>query len=319
MAPLVYMAIYFNKDYIFDLYSILKDGYLESKSIKFTKDKSNSLKLEKSCKDRESSGNKLTKSNKKCYKDITKENCKGQDISKDINNDFSATLDNKKGNKNDISVKEIYPPFYLFDKLRNIMINENMIKNMTKEDIVKKRIECGDYVEFKGCISTISILNSINNLIDIIEAYDSKELDKLLKDDPILKNSITNYTVILNQLKNMSSYLSKNNTVNMIMDLDKCKIVLNVNINYFSQKNAYIYDNAYSSCNVLCKVINIADNGKTIDLFAKTGMSNYYRKFLLSLKPYLELLNQNNIIIPMEFITEIVEPAIQVIPIAIYV
>lgn len=310
MPSIMDIPIYLDKGFILDLYSILIDGYLESKSIRVINDKSDSIRLQKSCRKQKS------KDKKKSNNDKVKNKIRDRALSN--YDEFLGSLDDRNSNRNECSIKRVYTTFYLLFSLKDRMYKKNMIRNITEEDILKNNIKCGEYVEFNGNISIDTTLNKVNNLIDIIECYDSNELNKLLVDKQI-GSSITNYTVILNILKTLSAHLTKNNTVNMVMDLNQCKAVLNVNLNYFSDKNAYIYDEAFSACKVLCKVTNVVDSTKNIDLLAKTGMSQYYTEFLNSLNPYLNLLNDNNIITPKDLLISIEQPAIQVIPMAIYV
>ncbi len=80
-----------------------------------------------------------------------------------------------------------------------------------------------------------------------------------------------------------------------------------------------MYDITYCNCKVLCKVLKIVQDKSNIDLLRKTGMSSYYNKFLKSINPYFSILNDNDILTFNNIVTSIQGPAIQALPIAMYV
>lgn len=307
----ILMPIYANREIILDLYSIIIDGYLESVSIKRVEDKSDNFRVQ--------NGRKNVKSNdfKKSYTSKDKISIAENECI-DKYRDFSGTIDDKNSIRDEISVKRIYTNFHILNKLKNVMVAENMIKYMKKGKISSENIVRGEYIEVEGCISPISLITEINTMIDIIETYDDKELNKLLKNQQD-REVFMDYSIILKHLKNLNKQLSSHNTTNMIIDCGYYKVVLNINTNNFSDKNVYMYDNVHCNCKVLCKVIKVVDENKHIDLLCKTCMSSYYNELLKSISTHLDILRENNIILPNNIITEIKGPAIQAIPIAIYV
>ena len=307
----ILMPIYVNKDVILDLYSIVIDGYLESTSIKRIKDKSDNFRIQNGGKNVESSDLKEAYTSKDKIS-VVEDGCI------DKYRDFSGTIDDRNSIRDEISVKRIYTNFHILNKLKDAMIEQNMLKYMEKEKSSCKNVDCGEYIEVNGCISSISPMNQINTMIDIIETHDDKELNKLLESEEN-RNTLTDYSIILRHLKNLNGRLNKHNTTNMIMDCGNSKIVLNVNTNNFSDKNVHMFDNVHCDCKVLCKVIRIVDENEHIDLLCKTCMSSYYNELLKSFTTHLDILRENNIIIPDNITTTIKGPAIQVIPIAIYV
>lgn len=312
MRDKFFMPIYLNKFLVLELYSFFIDGTIESTSIRLSHDNLGAFKFQKSNKNGETSSGKISGS--KSISGIEKECNFTNDCSNSTSNEFVGNLEGRNTNKNEITLKKISTNFSTFNNLRDIMIKDNMFKEITQEHIINKKVKCGEYVEFKAIIESINLLNDVNNLIDILESYDCKELDKLIKE-----KTYTNYSVILKELKLLSSYLCKNNTINMIMNMSQSHAVLNVNLNYFSDKNSYVYDTCDAECRIFGKVIRTPVNNENICLLSKTGMTNYYREFLESLQPYLEILNENHIITPKSFIVDVEFPAIQVIPIAMYI
>lgn len=308
MALNVPVPIYLNKDIIYDLCSVMLDGYSESKALKCSRNNEKALKLSGEASSKSSNDNRKTCSSKDCSR--------VKDRSCTLANDIEGTFQNENESKYELNFKKQYTLFYLFINLRKSMKNNNLIKNISKEDIINGRIKDGEYVELEGTICADTPLNRVNNLIDIIESYDSRELDKLMKDSE-MADSITNYSVILKILIKLSNYLSKNNTLSLMVNLHGCSVYMNVNVNYFSDRNAFIYDNVDSFSRVLCKVVKTISKDQEINLFSKTGMDEYYKNFILSLNPYLELLQRNKIIMP-HFEIQVNGPAVSVIPIAMF-
>ena len=110
-----------------------------------------------------------------------------------------------------------------------------------------------------------------------------------------------------------------NNTTDIVLSKNSFNMVLTVNLNDFSNKNAYVYDLAHSELRVLGKVSRIVDGDNYFDLLRKTATSDYYNRFLESLAPYLGILNNNGILVPYKFTTKVDGPGLNIIPIAIYV
>ncbi|MCB2311477.1 hypothetical protein LGL55_09455 [Clostridium tagluense] len=307
MIANIYMTIYLNKSLMLDSYSILGEGYIESRSIRCVADKSDNIKLQMSSKNQIVEGEKISNNDK--------EKNKANDTTSTNIGDVLGMVDDRNINRNEITIKKIYTSFNLFNNFRNDMFNKKICRVIDENNIIENDIVCGEFVELEATLIDYSLSNYVSNLIDVIECYDSKELDKLLK-NATLPNSIINYSIILKQLKVLKIYLERNSTVNMIMKMGACTVVANVNLNFFQDKNSYIYDNANFKSKVLCKIVK---SGEPINLLSKTGMEYYNNEFLISIAPYLNILKENNIIIPEDCITEIVKEAIEVIPIAIYI
>ncbi|EPY2272853.1 DUF6414 family protein [Clostridium sporogenes] len=308
MNELMPMPIYLNEKLLSDIYPIVIDGFIESKSIRFMRDKSDFIRLQTGRKNQSSEDNKISNNDK--------EHNKIEDISQSMVNDFSGSLDDRSVNRNELTIKRIYTKFYLFYDLRNTLINKNMLRYITDQDIFNNNLIPGEYVEFDSNIISESTCNEITNLLDIIKCYDSKELNKLLQNTDMEKY-ITNYTIIEKQLEILKKLLETNDYANVVTRFNQCKAVLSVDKKCFCSQS--IYDNSYFPCRVLGKVLRCENNKGSICLLDKTGMEDYYIDFINSLEPYLDILRSNNIVTPKSIITEIKAPAIHIMPIGMYV
>ncbi|WP_243156307.1 hypothetical protein [Clostridium sporogenes] len=272
------------------------------------RDKSDFIRLQSGRKNQRSEESKISNNDK--------DHNKIEDISQSMINDFSGSLDDRSVNRNELTIKRIYTKFYLFYDLRNALINKNMLRYITDQDIFNNNLIPGEYVEFDSNIISESTCNEITNLLDIIKCYDSKELNKLLQNTDMEK-SITNYTIIEKQLEILKKLLETNDYANVVTKFNQCKAVLNVDKKCFCSKS--IYDNSHFPCRVLGKVLRCENNKGSICLLDKTGMEDYYMDFINSLNPYLDILRNNNIVTPKSIITEIKAPAIYIMPIGMYV
>ncbi|WP_242862564.1 DUF6414 family protein [Clostridium sporogenes] len=308
MNELMPMPIYLNEKLLSDIYPIVIDGFIESKSIRFMRDKSDFIRLQSGRKNQRSEESKISNNDK--------DHNKIEDISQSMINDFSGSLDDRSVNRNELTIKRIYTKFYLFYDLRNALINKNMLRYITDQDIFNNNLIPGEYVEFDSNIISESTCNEITNLLDIIKCYDSKELNKLLQNTDMEK-SITNYTIIEKQLEILKKLLETNDYANVVTKFNQCKAVLNVDKKCFCSKS--IYDNSHFPCRVLGKVLRCENNKGSICLLDKTGMEDYYMDFINSLNPYLDILRNNNIVTPKSIIAEIKAPAIYIMPIGMYV
>jgi hypothetical protein len=288
------IPIYANRSLILDLAAGLIDGYIESTSYKKALALTGNIRANKDYKVQETSEDKL----------------------KVTTDDESSYFDGKADYRNEFNVKNIYTTFYFLNNVREALIDQNLVRNITEKEVQEGKIKGGEYVEFAGNLSTNSLCSIVATIIDILSSYDIKALDELIKNKV---GGINNCSSILNQLKSLSNCLNRNNTTDIIMDIGSCCAVLDINNNNFSDKNAYVYDTANTQCRVLCKVIKYADKNDFICLLRKTAMSNFYNEFLTSLTPYLKVLNDNGILMPDKFITRVYGAAIQVIPIAMYI
>ncbi|ENK1243592.1 hypothetical protein AB2063_001738 [Clostridium botulinum] len=321
------MPIYLNKMLIQDLYSILINGYLQSTSIKYVTDKTDSVRLqkglEKHCRNENTYSKKKNKFHNReksiCNKDKERLSIKNNCISDESN--ITGSLDGRNTNIKEFGVTKIFTTFHLFFDLRNMMMKQNMIKQITEKDIINNNISCGDYVEFEANMDNICIVSQLNSIIDTIECYDINKLNNIINESSKSNKSyyMNDYNVILQELKNLNENLKRYNTRDVVVRFKNCSGVLSVNINDFPEENPYMYDIAYCNCKVLCKVLKVVQDKSNIDLLRKTGMSSHYNKFLKSINPYFSILNDNDIFTFNNIITSIQGPAIQALPIAMYV
>ncbi|WP_123053756.1 hypothetical protein [Clostridium sp. JN-1] len=288
------IPIYINQALVLDLAALMFDGFEESRNVRNREEAEVNFRKTQENRSQETIQKKAV---------VNNENDSGN---------FQGEIEFEK----DVNSRIIFTDFSRFNRVRTMMLDKNMIKPIMEQDIFDSKIKFGEYVEFTANMITTSLLSSINTLIGVIKSYDTKILDNLIREK---LPGITNITSMLNQLEFLRNSLSMNNTTDIVLKINSFNVVLTVNLNNFSNKNAYVYDLAHSELRVLGKVSRIVDKDNYVDLLRKTAMSDYYNIFLESLAPYLAILNSNGILVPDNFTTKVNGPGINVIPVAIYV
>lgn len=303
------IPLYMDKSLILDIYSTIIKGYIESKEDTFLNTKDDFAKAQ--------FGNKNSKGNDSKKTDP---NDKNSIVSKSFSDikDYSASLENRSGKRVQTRIKKSYTTFSLFNSLINIMNSKGMIKSFTFGVGDYESICEGDFVEFFATMIDDSLQAKISTVVSILEYYDPKVLNKLLPyDDP--KYTITNFDFIYKMLKNLLDILNKNNTNRIIVKNDTFLTALNVNLNFFNDKNSYIYDIVNNRFKVLCKVTRKLNNNESVNLLDKTCIPSYYIDMLNLTESYLDILRKYDIIIPEKFSYLVNYPAIEAVAIAIFI
>ena len=96
----------------------------------------------------------------------------------------------------DVNSNIIFTDFSRFNIIRDMLLDKDMIKQIIEKDILDSKIKCCEYVEFTANMTTTSLLSSINTLIGVIESYDIKILENLIREKLA---GITNVTFIFKQ------------------------------------------------------------------------------------------------------------------------
>lgn len=283
-------------------------------------------------------------------KDSSKEGNFGINFHTILNIGLKGT--SKEGTENLQDQKDTTEKFHTYGSLMN-----RLIQNLHENEIIKSvdneqswdKIKESDFIELQGKFipnPIINSLNKINNLLDLVIKFSEKKLippyDNL--DNPIIpenipipngvstKQFISQYKKDLR--KNAESQLKQNKTIKEMLngitedlgDEDYQKYVIKLK-NLPDHKvlvylfNEFIRDRAgaelpFGEFKILGKVVRILQYNESIDLLENStmGLSDEIINGLKS--PLYELSDQFHI---PEVFTKVEYPAIQVIPIAIFV
>lgn len=304
------IPIYLNRSLIDDLSSVVIDGYIDSQSVRCADDFQGFIKREDGLKHQNT--NELKAANN------DKEKSEAKNNSVVDGNDNKRTVDCRNFRRHEWTTKKVYTKFYLMNILEQYFLNSgDMIK--FKNNIIFDNLQCNRYVDFEGRIEYESILMQVNNLIEILKDYGTSELDKLIVNKENIGPGKLNFTIMSKQLDALSKQLIIGNTQDILVDSNGVKVVVTVNVNYFWDKYGNAYDMVHENTRLLGRVTRILNKDENISLLRKTAMNRYYEELLTSYKPYLKLLRDAGIICFEEFIFDVKYPAIQVVPLVIYV
>ncbi|WP_143287294.1 DUF6414 family protein [Caloramator quimbayensis] len=296
-----------NRNLILDLYSTLISGYIESKEDLFLKTKDNFAKFQIDNKVSKGKDNKKTDPN-------DKNNVTGNSYSDVL--DYYGNVENRNGRRVQTRLKKSFTTFTIYNSLRKIMYSKNMIKGNDESEF--DDIMPMDFIEFNAVMPPISLESEIFSVISLIEAYDTKLLNKLLPYDDT-KYTITNFDFIYKQLKILYDILNKNNTNYIVVNNNRFKVVLNVNLNFFMDKNYFVYDNVNCNFKVMCQVTRKIGRDERINLLDKTCIPDYYMEILNLTRSYLDILKKYDILIPQGFSCFVEYPALKATAIAMYI
>jgi hypothetical protein len=300
------LPVYLNQASIFDLLSIIDDGFSNFSTIRTIA--SNENQNNASINGEASSGI-------------------------GIKNIFSLINIGLKGNMEKINkdsgsietVKDkVYTPMSLFWKLKNYLHNNNLIR---KIDILNdiQDLTPGQFIEFDAVLKNNPIIETMENIKQLLElAYllspESLESEQKLqnpgggKKQKHLPNSKPQ---MLAQVEGLLQALKVNNVIDLIANKENnLKGIITCELNYFLNNNSSIVvDGVYR---VVGKVLNIYKAGnEKISLLRMTALSKFKKELLDQAISGFQGLGEQGIEFP-DFLTEINAPCFHVVPIAIY-
>ena len=342
----LYTQLYLNTSLLQDLASNLIGGYYTNKSFKFLTDeyvlgRINELKRRQNTENAKTSPipinfrpdytlaatNNLNNS-KQPNKEVSSKSSSNQLIPNELNlnivydetllnyDESLKSLDNRIDNATEESTVKTYTLFSFYNTILNIMSELKLFKIIDKRTKTLDGLCAGEYVLICGTLKINTLYNYVENLISILKAYGTNNLDSLFNNSSI--GPIT-YTSMVNLLLTIQASLTKDNSSIAIIQTGNINAILILNNTYIAP-SSLLYNSNNSpviSLGKATKVINSSD--KYINTLNKTGLSDYYTKLLNSFIPYLNILNENGFYIPTEYISSIKGPALTIIPVSIYI
>ena len=302
------VPIYLNQQIVFDLLAILDDGFSQISTIT------------KSQKDIDSQSSEL-----------------GGSIG--ISNVFALLgvafnardADTKSSQSQEAcSQQKIHTPTSLFSKLRLILYEKKVIKEIHSIDDIKN-LNSGEFVEFKAILRKnplVDIFEMIKQIFDLASAISPDVPAQSITQSRQPKKSVqkTDRPVhdpnekIRMQLDLILKDLNQSNSLEILgelIEVKEVKAVLSTKTQYYNDRNSNdIIDGEFR---VLGKVVRVIkpDSKDSIDLLRKTSFGKLDSKMLDGFREPLEKVRAAGMKTP-DFITEINGPAFQIIPIAIF-
>lgn len=216
--------------------------------------------------------------------------------------------------QNNSSTEKIHTPTSLFSKLRRILIDKGYVSIIkTQSDI--RNLKCGDFVEFRS--------NDLkeNPIFDyFIRAREVTRLSSILVGESDQNQNTPNNDEIAKTIDNVLNDLMKPNTseiIGKISDDRDVSVDLSCKSDCFINNDKDILTNG-EFC-VFGKVTNILISKRyKIDLLQKTSFRSLGENYIETITTAFDKTQIPELNIP-KVITKIEAPAIQVLPIAIFI
>ncbi len=224
-----------------------------------------------------------------------------------------------KNEQGTVSQDKVHTPSSLFSKLYEGLEEASLIKRLDTASYIEK-LAPGDFVEIKGEFSKnplIDLMDSFYMLGELATAFDEDKSNN----PKVNKNKTIENKKVLKQIKILSNSLKSGNMMDLICTVNdnvKLKAVLPVYIDYFVNNNMNeIIDGEYR---VLGKVTKVITEGTSdsINLLRNTSFSLFQTSVISQLTSSFNN-GQDYGLKYQEIVTEINGPAVQLIPIAIFV
>lgn len=306
------VPIYLNQKIVFDVLAMLEDGFSQLSTVTTSASESEAT--------RSGYGGSVGASNVFAFLGVSLKAERGKD--KGVQGQQEAT------------VEKVHTPTSLFFKLRSLLDQESLIERVTKIDDVKQ-LESGQFVEFKAVLRKNPLFDYVDTFKQILEIADlapeqENTAQKLggnsgrkgnKSKSPQPKEPKSQDTPIYQQMDILRTALTQFDSLEMIgemLDASPARSVLSTNLEYFNDKDASeIIDGEFR---VLGKVVRVIhpNSGSTINLLRKTAFGRFNSELFDELSDALSDAGDAGIELP-DFITEIEGPAIQVMPVAIFV
>jgi hypothetical protein len=224
----------------------------------------------------------------------------------------------------EISKEKVHTPTSLFSKLRSQLKQQQLLAAIPTKESSIDDIKSGQFIEFRAVLRKNPLVDTIEGfrqLRDIAVLFSNEQSTPAKSKQAKGGRHRDQNKEISQQLDGMLQALTESNTMELIAEImgtSTVKAVLSTELDYFSDRNvSEIIDGEFY---VLGKVVRVVkpDSRETINLLRKTSFGRLQQNFFDDLANAFEGAEKEGISIP-ELITEIKGPALQVLPIAIFV
>jgi len=216
-----------------------------------------------------------------------------------------------------VTEERVHTPASLFYELRNMLLEKELLKNLTAE----VNLEPGDIIEFEASLKInpiIETMDSLSEIMNVALVFEDKE--KKIKNKKVnYNNQSTDNKKVKNQIDAFRETLKTGNTIDLIAKELKTNYyaVITIESNYLNDPT--MSDLVDGQFKILGKIIrNIKDNNTSISLIRKTALHKMPPYLLTNvLNAISQLGSEQGFAIP-ELVWEIKGPAIHILPLSIF-
>lgn len=286
------IPVYINEKIVLDMLAIIEDGFSTVSQVSYSdhKENSNAQKIE------------------------TEVSTSASILSKLLKIDLKGELSHSGncGETENTTKEKVHTNVSLLSKFRAFLTDANILKSGF--DISNMKI--GDFIEVEGELQKNPLINCMDIFVDVLRMADIFAEKPQLNARTQAKAQKQQQDETMKKIKSFASELKHSGTVDFILSDSAGTIVLSAQEQYLSNDN--ISEILGGHFKVLGKVIAIcADKTESIDLLRKTTLSILPHDLLADMFSCLQNEDMKQYNLP-ELKTEISEPAVIVIPVAIY-
>lgn len=320
------LLLYLDQEFVKDLHSVMTEGFIESETIRYSIDTAANSKLALESRNRD-----------ECYKKLNAKGVSNVDSPVDLEKrtdsdkwfDAMTSFENKMANKADFEKKKIYfninwnysPSFVFYNDIYKRMHESNITTdfcyNYKRYDNMCLSCYEGDFIEFFGELTSISIARYVDSIRDIIDIYTPEALDKIISDSEF--DGPLKFSMIDKFLLRIQESMCKCDTDDFVVHMDNCNILLCTYTCEFGNRHFHMYDTDLCKFKIWGKVIKKVDEGESVSLLRRTGQPDYYKRILENIEEYLDVLREKDIIIPEKPLYQIDGPSLLIRPISIHI
>ncbi|MBI4911139.1 MAG: hypothetical protein HY823_00230 [Acidobacteria bacterium] len=291
------ICLYLNQKYVFDLLAMMEDGFSFLQNIKSTSSEKE---------DREKHiESEIGVKNVFAFLGVS---LKGGGSKKD-----------QTGQTNETSSERVHTPNSLFGKMRTALYDKGLITVNPRIDI-----ESGTFVELKVTLKKNPMISTLESMAQLFETAivfidAGVESQKHAGKSVSNKKSPTENQKILDQMKIILAQLNQGSTIDLLaypVQGNPFNLVLTIDPSFLSDpRMSDLIDGDYTILGKVSKVIQ--NKTETINLLRKTSFGKMNTQMLESFKFPLEKMSESGLQVE-ELTTEVLGPAMQIIPIAIF-
>ena len=289
------LPVYLNQKYVFDILAMIEDGFSQLRSIK-------------------TSENKQADSQYKATAGLGLSNVFGL---LGVNFSGEKAASEKQGTLSESQTDRVHTPDSLFNRMRSYLIDNEFVR---REDL--ELCSAGDFVEFESKLQLRSLVDVFDSYLSVFRMAmgfdDGEQKDKSKK----LENS--KHRALMISMENMAKqFRGERNNIDLIGEVNNSlgqpiTIVITLDKNFLAENS--MSDMVDGSFKILGKVTRNIGPGsqETINLMRNTSLSKMNPEFFDSFMsgfaglPTVGFKEER-------IITEVNSPAIQIIPLAIFV
>lgn len=220
----------------------------------------------------------------------------------------------KSDEENRLSEERVHTPASLFYQLRNIMLERDLLKLLSKE----VSPEPGDIVEFEASLKRNPIVETMDTLSEMMNMAILFE-DKSAPQKGAKRNQGSDYQKIQKQMMVFSETLKTGDTIDLTADNLSTSHAAVITLETGYLNDPMMSDLVDGKFRVLGKVIRSLDSSdESISLIRKTALSKMPAPLLEQVFGQLATLGTEQGFGIPSLTLEIPGPAIQILPVAIY-